>query len=232
MKTIFTMAFALFAFTLASQTDTIITIKADTVKCKITKLTSMNIFYTENSIGKSMTLKETKYHSPFKSDAEQAANNNIDYATVMAAPAGVNKYYTSYTDKTGAVYKVGDTITIGMPSSNKSFAFIQEGDGILTALHPASTNISGQRQEIKKIWVAGNKRVGYHAWFRTKGAIGLLNCSVQVENAIGSGEIKSFGMTSDEALTELKKCKDKLDLGLITQDQYDKKKADLSKFIK
>ncbi|MCX6311222.1 MAG: DUF4468 domain-containing protein [Bacteroidetes bacterium] len=39
-------------------------------------------------------------------------------------------------------------------------------------------------------------------------------------------------MTSDEALTELKRCKDKLDLGLITQEEYDKKKAELGKFIK
>jgi len=39
-------------------------------------------------------------------------------------------------------------------------------------------------------------------------------------------------MTSDEALTELKKCKDKLDLGLITQEELNKKKAELSKYIK
>lgn len=41
-----------------------------------------------------------------------------------------------------------------------------------------------------------------------------------------------YEITSDEALTELKKCKDKLDLGLITQEDFDKKKAELSKFIK
>jgi hypothetical protein len=39
-------------------------------------------------------------------------------------------------------------------------------------------------------------------------------------------------MTSDDALAELKKAKDKLDLGLITQEDYDKLKAELSKYIK
>lgn len=39
-------------------------------------------------------------------------------------------------------------------------------------------------------------------------------------------------MTSDEALAELKKAKDKLDLGLISQEQYDQIKADLTKYIK
>ena len=49
---------------------------------------------------------------------------------------------------------------------------------------------------------------------------------------MSTGEIKGFGKTSDEALTELKKAKDKLDLGLITQEEFDKLKAELSKYIK
>jgi hypothetical protein len=39
-------------------------------------------------------------------------------------------------------------------------------------------------------------------------------------------------MTSDDALAELKKAKDKLDLGLITQEKYDEIKAELVKYIK
>jgi hypothetical protein len=41
-----------------------------------------------------------------------------------------------------------------------------------------------------------------------------------------------LGMFSDEALTALKKAKDKLDLGLISQEEYDKIKAELTPFIK
>ena len=50
--------------------------------------------------------------------------------------------YTSYVASDGAVYKIGDRIKIGVPSSNKTFAFITEGDGLLfpiTNLTAAST---------------------------------------------------------------------------------------------
>jgi hypothetical protein len=49
---------------------------------------------------------------------------------------------------------------------------------------------------------------------------------------MSTGEIKGTGLTSDDALAELKKAKDKLDLGLITQEQYDLKKSELTPFIK
>lgn len=45
-------------------------------------------------------------------------------------------------------------------------------------------------------------------------------------------ELTTNSYTSDEAITELKRFKDKLDLGLITQEDYNKKKDELIKFIK
>jgi hypothetical protein len=140
--------------------------------------------------------------------------------------------FTSYVSKDGAVYKIGDRVKIGVPSSNKSFAFITEGDGILLPVTLLTAFSSGQETEIKKIWVVGNKRAGYSVSLRTKGLTGLSNYTIQIENAISTGEVKSFGMSSDEALSEMKKAKDKLDLGLITQEQYDAIKAELIKYIK
>ena len=139
--------------------------------------------------------------------------------------------YTSYVAKDGSVYKVGDRLKIGVPSSNKTFAFITEGDGLMLPITNLTAASSGQETEIKKIWVIGNKRAGFSVSFRTKGITGLSNYTIQVENAIATGELKSFGLTSDEALAELKKAKDKLDLGLITQQKYDSLKTALSKFI-
>ena len=45
-------------------------------------------------------------------------------------------------------------------------------------------------------------------------------------------KLKSSEMSSDEAITLLKKYKDKLDLQLITQEEYNKQKQELSKYIK
>lgn len=139
--------------------------------------------------------------------------------------------YTSYIAKDGAVYKIGDRLRIGVPSSNKTFAFITEGDGLMIPISNLTAASSGQESEIKKIWVVGNKRAGLSVSFRTKGITGLSNYTIQIENAIATGEVKSFGLTSDEALAELKKAKDKLDLGLITQQKYDSLKTALSKYI-
>jgi hypothetical protein len=140
--------------------------------------------------------------------------------------------FTSYVGSDGGVYKIGDKIRIGVPSSNKTFAFIWEGDGILVPMTPLNAVSSGQETEIKRIIVAGSKRTGYSVTMRTKGFIGISNYTIQFENALATGEIKGSGMTSDDALAELKKAKDKLDLGLITQEQYDQIKSDLTKFIK
>ena len=140
--------------------------------------------------------------------------------------------FTSYESKDGSVYKIGDKITIGVPSSNKTFAFITEGDGVLLPITQLLASASGQQVEIKRIDVGGTKRTGFYASLRCKGLTGLSNYSVQLENAISVGEVKSFGMTSDEALAELKKAKDKLDLEIITQEEYDEIKADLMKYIK
>ena len=140
--------------------------------------------------------------------------------------------FTSYIASDGSVYKIGDRIKIGVPSSNKTFAFITAGDGILLGIYNLTAASSGQETEIKKIYVLGNKRVGYSVSFRTKGATGLNNYTIQFENALSTGEVKGFGMTSDDALTELKKVKDKLDLGLITQEKYDLIKSELVKYIK
>lgn len=139
---------------------------------------------------------------------------------------------TSYIASDGGVYNIGDKVKIGVPSSNKTFAFITEGDGLVIPITNLLANSSGQETEIKKIFIVGNKRIGYSVSLRTKGSTGLSNYTIQVENSLSTGEIRGFGITSDEALSELKKAKDKLDLGLITQEEFDTLKKELAKFIK
>ena len=142
--------------------------------------------------------------------------------------------FTTYVGKDGTVYNVGEKIKIGVPSSNKTFAFITKGDGIMMAPEQLDASASNSETEIKNIIIGGLKRTGFYAILRTKGTWGALPVSytVQIENALVSGEVKRAGLSSDEALVELKRYKDKLDLGLITQQQFDSAKLVLSKFIK
>ena len=140
--------------------------------------------------------------------------------------------FESYVSKDGSIYKVGDKIQFGNPSgTNGKFVIIQKMD-IAANVYVVGAEAINTSAEIKKIRVGGTSRSGYKVNFQTKGMTGVDNYFLNIEDAITVGEVKSFGMSSDEALTALKKAKDKLDLGLITQEEYDKIKAELTPFIK
>ena len=62
------------------------------------------------------------------------------------------------------------------------------------------------------------KKTGYIVVLRKGGFIALFNYIIDKENALNTSEVKSTGMTSDEALSELKKPEDKLDLRLISKE--------------
>jgi len=140
--------------------------------------------------------------------------------------------YTSYVAKDGSIFKVGDKITLGTPSGvNGRFVHLTKVDigGNVYQVGAEAVNTSC---EIKKIRLDGNERRGFKAAFRTKGFTGIDNYFLWIEDGIVSGEVKSLVMSSDEALSELKKAKDKLDLGLISQQEFDTIKTELSKYIK
>lgn len=163
--------------------------------------------------------------------AQTSDAQEIRYADLKTTTK-FEKQYTAYVSREGTVYKVGDRLKIGRPSSvNQTFIYIFESDA-LTGGANLPAGYSGFETELKRIRVAGNKRIGYAVNFYTKGVWGPSTFIIPIENALAAGEIKSSVMSSDDALTELKRAKDKLDLGLITQEEFEKLKAELSPFIK
>ena len=147
--------------------------------------------------------------------------------------------YTSYVSKDGIIYKVGDKLKIGtpyqsptLPYSNNTFKCLFMTIGILYTPTPLTVEFSGSEAEIKKIQVIGSKKLGYSVFFITKGNIAMVNYKIMIEGAIATGEIRTVAKTSDEALAELRKAKDKLDLGLITPEEYNTLKTELAKYIK
>jgi len=138
--------------------------------------------------------------------------------------------FQSYISKDGVVYNIKDKVKIGTPSTNKTFAFILIWGS--RERQPLGINASGNETAIKRIYIKGNKRAGYIVSFESKGYTFLDTYGIDIENAIASGEIKSSRISSDDALSELKKAKDKLDLELISQEKYDSIKTALKKYIK
>lgn len=153
---------------------------------------------------------------------------------------GQNKI-DSYTASDNITYHIGDTIKLGTGSDNNgNFKYLQMGglSNTLSAMNgdyqnvssSVGRNYSGLNVIIKKI--KEQKFKGGTKVLFVVGGGNITNYNLMIEEALKTGEIASNGMSSDEALSTLKKEKDKFDLGLITSDQYEAKKKELILFIK
>lgn len=144
--------------------------------------------------------------------------------------------FTSYVSKGNLRLSVGDTITIGSPSNNGNiFNYINVTDGFMVKISGDLSSV-GYKTTISSIVI---KKQGYlfYAYIKTTSEKVTLSMPIyyiiEVEEAINTGELATkYFMTSDQALAELKKNKDKLDLGLITQVEYDSLKVVYKTFIK
>jgi hypothetical protein len=148
---------------------------------------------------------------------------------------------TEYTASNNVTYHIGDTIKLGRGSApSGDFIYCQMGDtyAVMAALGGSAgridqglpRNLSGANMIIKKIKETKFKGAKLIS-FNVAGG-NFVQYKILVEDALTTGELKSNGYTSDEALSALKKAKDKLDLGLIKPEQYDSIKSTLVKFIK
>lgn len=148
---------------------------------------------------------------------------------------------TEYTASNNVTYQIGDTVKLGRGSApNGDFIYCQMGDtyAVMAALGGSAgridqglpRNLSGANMVIKKIKETKFKGAKVIS-FNVAGG-NFVQYKILVEDALSTGELKSSGFTSDEALSALKKAKDKLDLGLIKPEQYDSIKTTLVKFIK
>lgn len=129
-----------------------------------------------------------------------------------------------YTSKSGEVFTVGDTITIGQPASDNQFdAIIFKTGGFIPA------KVGGSQVVIKKMTTHARALTV----FTTKAQTVPFGLYIQnLDEAIESGEVESNTLSSDDALAELKKWKSKLELELITQAEYEEKKLELVTYIK
>ncbi len=135
--------------------------------------------------------------------------------------------YDEYLSKDGYLYKVGDTIKINKPESGGVFSFITDR----FSQKQGTSVMNGKEMIIKNIIVTGFKNTGYELCMTINNPL-TSEYILKFESAINSREIISEVINSDYALSELKKAKDKLDLGIITKEEYEVIRAKLIKFIK
>lgn len=100
----------------------------------------------------------------------------------------LQKEYMEYTASDGHNYCVGQKITIGTPSSNKTFAYMTSELAIASAfmgggkVDGIGATYAGSQMKIKSIKVERNKNRGAQVVFRSDLA-GLGGVLVQIENS-------------------------------------------------
>ncbi len=141
----------------------------------------------------------------------------------------------TYTTSNGVEFNVGDTIKIGYPFRNNRFSNIYSTSQMTIAAIGGTTILTLDASQtggfgiIKKM--KASQRKCYVTTYANGESVGLT--IPNFDEAFITGEVIINGyMSSDEALTQLKREKDKLDLELITHSEYDKRKSELIKHIK
>lgn len=135
--------------------------------------------------------------------------------------------YKSYVSKDSLVFKINEIIKIGKPSEGKfKHIYIFQSLGYLPMSVTENYLLDGECT-IVAISIAGTKSKGFLPYIQIRNQKEMF-FSIEIENAISSGEIATT-LNENEVLELLKKEKEKLDLGIITQDQFEKRKAELLK---
>lgn len=154
----------------------------------------------------------------------------------------------------GSVLKVGDLMTFGVPSGTNqtietssglfsgsvsrqnNFSYLmlgRMGFAAMSGITYLPENFKGKSAPIAEIKMAKTKKGAPYLTLILENP-GLNITVLDLISALKFKELinPKASLTSDQALVELKKAKDKLDLGLITQTEYETLKAELSKLIK
>ena len=180
---------------------------------------------------KFLTLMKSYFIAIFMLVAVMAQAQTLEHGQLQYLQ---NKQYefNAYKATDSHVYVIGDELTIGEPSGKLgAYKYITTATQIALGGTGLTPHQVGKKATIKNFKLTGLKKNGFAVQvIANMSAIGLMY--IDLENALASGEIVGLGMTSDKALEELKKAKDKLDLEIITQEEYDKIKAELMEYMK
>ncbi len=177
-----------------------------------------------------------------------------DAAWVKSIPNSTKFKFIKFSD--GSVLEIGDKMTLGKPSgSNHSnqttpgvfsstnqsvnnFSYLmlgRMGSVILSGITYLPETFKGKEVEIEDIkFVKNGKKATFAGVMIIFNNPGMDITVLNIDAALQYGEIinPKAAMTSDQALEELQKAKTKLDLGVITQEEYEAIKLELMKIIK
>jgi hypothetical protein len=151
----------------------------------------------------------------------------ISYSQTAEYGKLINKSeYKIYLTKTTDTLKVGDTLIIGIPTSDLGFTYIsQNGQRV-------SNVLADKKVIVDKLKVYGTKISGFKMYAQFKG-YGLIPVLIDYDTALELGEIKNAKskLTKEQAIAKLKEAKELFELGVITQMDFEKMKTELTPLI-
>ena len=155
----------------------------------------------------------------------------ITFKQVNESTNRIKGKITSYVTSIGDTIKIGDKVKFGNPSNaNISFVYIYEFTALVTPTL-ASIRAQGRNSEVLKIRVSGSKRKGYKVQFTSRTEDGFMRYFYDYETALSVGEIATDRLNRAEALAKLKESKDLWDLGMLTQEEYNVLRKELTPVI-
>lgn len=146
--------------------------------------------------------------------------------------------YDQYIAKDGSIFKKGDKITLNLPANpNGNFQYVYRdmSEGEVSYLDASFAN---KTFEIFNVFVTrknrflGSQNTNFVEIILKRDVMFAENPRIDIENAIASGEVKSKTISENEALENIKTAKDKFDLGLISEEEYEIIREEMKQYIK
>jgi hypothetical protein len=148
----------------------------------------------------------------------------------------------------GSVIKKGSELVLGVPVNNSRdyariiFGYMTLGKALLAPPIQLGGSFTGSKVIIDKVYVVHKKMTKQSELYiniyakdpNMSSSMGGNNRTINdIEGAISTGEVinPNAAMTREQAIVKLKESKDLLDLGLLTQEEYDKIKSELTPII-
>lgn len=103
-------------------------------------------------------------------------------AQTVNYPVTAKGEYTQYTSKENIIFKVGDTLELGLPYAADGFTYITQNS------FNVDPSLAGDLITIVKLKSYGNKNRGYKMYAHFKG-YGMAPVLIDLENAIKTNEI-------------------------------------------
>jgi len=155
----------------------------------------------------------------------------VTFKQVSESTKRIKGKITSYVTSMGDTINIGDKVKFGNPSNaNNSFVYIYEF-AALTTPTLASIRAQGWDSEVLKMRISGTKRKGYEVTFTSKTEGGFTRYLYGYEKALSVGELATDRLSRAEAIAKLKESKDLLDLGMLTQEEFNALRKDLTPII-